>query len=216
MLKDGRVVTDSHSEGMGYPKEFSIGASEVFKCWDLVLPQLTEGTKATLDCPSYYVWGDAYTQAPLGGEPIPLGSDVDFEIEVMQCNKQPDRDNLADKYFAQPHTTTMQPDRCFYLHSHLGQDTPITWVLTTRDENGVQTAAVEHKVLDDPSQHWYWNIKDGSLHSEAFPDLVLDSSDGMNRVVLAKPNGNEMQKGWDYLATDRMVNGGGYPLKVNN
>jgi len=110
----------------------------------------------------------------------------------------------------------MQPGRCFYLHSHLGQDTPVVWVLTSRDEAGTQTAAVEHKVLDDPAQHWYWNIKDGTLHNEAFPDLVLDAADGLNRVVLSKPNGNDSQKGWDYLATDRMVSGAGLPLKVNN
>lgn len=68
---------------MGYPLEFSVGASEVFRCWDLVLPQLHEGDSATISCPSYYVYGDAYTQAPLGGETIPLQSDVDFEIEVV-------------------------------------------------------------------------------------------------------------------------------------
>lgn len=93
---------------MGYPKEFSVGASQVFKCWDLALPQLHEGDKATLDCPSYYAWGDAYTQSPLGGEPIPLKSDIDFEVEVVQCAHVPDREaTLADTYYKQPHTTTM-------------------------------------------------------------------------------------------------------------
>lgn len=81
-LNDGRVVTDSHSEGLGYPKTFAVGNAEVFKCWDLVLPQLHQGDKATVSCPSYYAWGGAYTLSPLGGEPIPLHSDITFDLEV--------------------------------------------------------------------------------------------------------------------------------------
>lgn len=36
-LKDGRVVSDSHSEPGGLPKTFNLGKSEVFKCWDLAI-----------------------------------------------------------------------------------------------------------------------------------------------------------------------------------
>jgi len=71
-LKDGRVVTDSRGEGDGQPRLFSLGKAEVFKCWDLAVTQLHKGDKAHVSCPAHYVWGDAYTQAPLGGEPIPL------------------------------------------------------------------------------------------------------------------------------------------------
>ena len=202
---------------MGYPKEFSVGASQVFKCWDLVLPQLHQGDRATLDCPSYYAWGDAYTQSPLGGEPIPLKSDIDFEIEVVQCAHVPEREaTLADSYSIQPHTTTMQPNRCFYLHSQLNEDSPMDWVLTTRKDNGQFVAAVEHKVLDDLDQHWYWNIADGSLHNEAHPDMVLDASDGFNRLVLAKPNGNAGQQHFDYMRNDRFVSGGGFHFTINH
>jgi len=34
-LKDGRIVSDSRAEPGGRPKTFAVGASEVFKCWDL-------------------------------------------------------------------------------------------------------------------------------------------------------------------------------------
>jgi len=88
-LPDGRVVSDSRAEPGGLPKTFALGASEVFKCWDLAIPKLNSGTKATLHCPSFYAWGGAYTQAPLGGEPIPLNTDVNFEIEVVNCNSTP-------------------------------------------------------------------------------------------------------------------------------
>jgi len=34
-LPDGRVVGNSKEEPTGLPKRFIVGASEVFKCWDL-------------------------------------------------------------------------------------------------------------------------------------------------------------------------------------
>ena len=90
------------------------------------------------------------------------------------------------------------------------------WVLTSRKDNGQLVAAVEHKVLDDLDQHWYWNKADGSLHNEAHPDMVLDASDGFNRLVLAKPNGNAGQQNFDYMRNDRMVSGGGYHFTINH
>lgn len=51
-LTDGSVVTSSADEGDGRPKTFSVGASQVFKCWDNALPELTEGAKATVKCPA--------------------------------------------------------------------------------------------------------------------------------------------------------------------
>ncbi len=89
-LTDGRLVTDSRAEGLGLPKTFGVGNHEVFSCWDLALPQLRKGDSATLTCPSYYAWGGAYTQAPLGGEPIPLHSDVVFDVDVVDCARHPE------------------------------------------------------------------------------------------------------------------------------
>ena len=88
---DNRMVTDSKSEGAGFPKTFSVGNSEVFKCWDLAVPQLKQGAKARITCPAHYAYGNAYTQAPLGGEPIPLDSDMYFDVEVVECNRTPDK-----------------------------------------------------------------------------------------------------------------------------
>lgn len=122
-LKDGREITNSRAEPGGLPKTFSLGAHEVFSCWDLALTQLHKGDKARLDCPSYFAYGGAFTQSPLGGEPIPLHSDVEFDIEVVDCNRVPE----FTAQVTQPHTTTMQPGRCMYIHAEESaqEDTPL-------------------------------------------------------------------------------------------
>lgn len=95
-LKDGREVTNSRAEPGGLPKTFALGVAEVFKCWDKAVPQLKKGSVATLHCPAYQVWGGAKVSAPLGGEPIPRNSDVDFTIEVLECNRTPNHNTLAE------------------------------------------------------------------------------------------------------------------------
>ena len=90
-LEDGRIVSDSRAEPGGRPLHFTLGDHQVFSCFDIAIPQLKEGATATLHCPSTYAWGGAYTQSPLGGEPIPLHSDVDFQIDVLECNRVPAR-----------------------------------------------------------------------------------------------------------------------------
>jgi FKBP-type peptidyl-prolyl cis-trans isomerase len=94
-LKDGRQITDSRQEPGSQPKTFSVGAREVFHCWDLAIQELHQGDKARLSCPSYYVYGTAFAWAPIGGEPIPLASDVDFDIEVVECNRTPELPDIA-------------------------------------------------------------------------------------------------------------------------
>ena len=88
-LKDGRLVTDSSLEGDSRPKTFALGNKDVWECWELALPQLKKGARAKLSCPGYLVWGGAHTWAPVGGEPIPLHSDIDFEVNVEDCNRNP-------------------------------------------------------------------------------------------------------------------------------
>jgi len=51
---------------------------------------------------------------------------------------------------------------------------------------------IEEKVLEDPSQQWYWNEKDGSLRNAANPDYRLD-----------------MITGWLYLANLSKASQGG-------
>jgi FKBP-type peptidyl-prolyl cis-trans isomerase len=88
-LDNHRVVADTRAQPGGQPTKFVIGASEVFKSWDLVFDQLRETNKATITSPSYLAWGDAFTPAPIGGEPIPLGSNITFDIEVLKCERTP-------------------------------------------------------------------------------------------------------------------------------
>ena len=180
-LKDGRVITDSRSEPGALPKTFNVGSSDVYKCWDLAIPQLHAGDKAHVSCPAKLVYGTSLEIAPLGDDAVPKNSDVDFEIEVLKCNIPPQRTPL--EYYAQPKTTTMQPDTCFYLHLVESENTSLDLVLSTQDEDYAdwwpgKWGIVEQKVVDDPAQQWYFNEKDGSLHNAANPNYTLDEHQG--------------------------------------
>ena len=89
-LKDGRLVSSSSEEADNRPKTFALGNADAFKCWELAIPSLKKGTKARLSCPSDLAWGGAHTPAPVGGEEIPIHSDIDFDIEILDCNRTPD------------------------------------------------------------------------------------------------------------------------------
>jgi len=166
-LKDGRVVTDTRAEAGGLGKTFALGAHETFRCFDNAITQLHQGDKATVKCPSFQVWGDAWTQAPVGGEPIPLGSDVDFELEIVECNRNPE----FTKQTIQPVTTTMQPNKCMYLHLEEADHTAYELVLSCQDGADwgswwpAKYCMLEHKVEDDESQQWFWNDKTGGFHN---------------------------------------------------
>jgi len=153
-LKDGRLVTDSTQEADGRSKTFALGNSDVFKCWELALPSLRKGAKARLSCPADLTWGGAYTQSPMGGEPIPEHSDIDFDIVVEDCNRTPDHNTKAE---VQPRTTTMQPNACMYLHLEEGDHTGYDLVLSTEEDDfsehwPAKYAMLEQKVLDDTAQ----------------------------------------------------------------
>lgn len=156
-LKDGRLVSDTRAEPGGLPKTFALGAHETFKCLDNAITQLHQGDHAHLDCPSFQVWGNAYTQAPLGGEPIPLGSDIDFEIDIVECNRTPSR----VQFFKQPYTTTMQPGQCMYLHFTEGEEHTANDLVMTVEEGeykkGSKHVYLDHKLAADPTQQWFWN-----------------------------------------------------------
>jgi hypothetical protein len=184
-LMDGRVVTDSRAEPGGVPKTFALGASEVFKCWDLAIPQLHNGDHATISCPAAFAYGNAWTQAPLGGEPIPLGSDMVFDIEIEDCNHAPDHNTKRE---IQPVTTTMQPDQCFYLHMQATEHTAFDFVLSTEAENyadwwAAKYAIIEHKVVDDESQQWYYDETTKSIHNAADPTYFLDHDMGWAMIA---------------------------------
>lgn len=170
-LKDGRVVSDSRAELGGLPKTFALGAHEVFSCWDLAIPKLQQGSIARLSCPSYYAWGGARTWAPVGGEPIPLHSDVDFDVEVVECNRTPD----FTEYMRQPITTTMQPGRCMWFHLEEADSTGNDMVLTEQEGRAI----IHNKQRGDASQQWRWvggkivNIGTGTELRDASGDATL-------------------------------------------
>jgi len=167
-LPDGRVVTDSRAEPGGLPKTFALGAHEVFSCWDFAITKLKKGSTAQLNCPSYYAWGGAYTQSPLGGEPIPLNTDVNFDIEIVDCNRTPE----FTEYRRQPISTTMQNDKCMWFHLEESDATSNNMVLTVQDGELVVT----HKQMGDPSQKWY-GYKEGprdNLHYIYSEKVELD------------------------------------------
>jgi len=168
-LKDGRVVTDSRAEAGGLPKTFALGAHEVFRCWDLALPKLKQGSKARLDCPSYYAYGNARTWPPVGGEPIPLNSDVDFDVEVVECNRTPD---FTD-YYKQPKTTTMQPNKCMWLHLVESDATVNEMVLTEQEGKAI----IHNKQRGDLSQQWEWNDKNQLVNLGTKKQLIDDNGD---------------------------------------
>jgi hypothetical protein len=164
---DGRVVTDSRAEPGGLAKTFNVGNSEVFRCWDLAIQQLHSGDNVTLKCPANLAWGQAYTWAPVGGEPIPLGSDIYFDLEIEDCNIHP-----TTIEHPQPVTTTMQPDICFYLHFVPSEHTAFELVLSHEaDEYAkfwpAKYAMIEHKVIDDPAQQWTYDEKTGAIKNIA-------------------------------------------------
>jgi len=117
----------------------------VFKCWELAIPNLRKGAKATLSCPEDLAYGGAHTWAPLGGEPIPLHSDIDFEVEIVDCNRTPDHDKKEE---VQPRTTTMQPDRCMYLHLEEGDHTGYDLVLSTEEDEFSEFWPAKYAMLE--------------------------------------------------------------------
>ena len=74
----------------------------------------------------------------------------------------------------------MQPDTCFYLHSKTGADENIDQVLTVVGNK----LSIEHKVVFDEEQQWYWDIKTGFLSNGAHADLVVDYSEPLKGLTL--------------------------------
>jgi len=186
-LMDGRMITDSKSDSNKMKTTFAQGNREVFRCFELVAAQLHKGDKAHVTCPANLVYGQAFTWSPLGGEPIPLGSDMQFDIEIQDCNVIPTK-RAPD---TQPRTTMMQPDQCFYLHLDSSEHTSLDLVLSTEQKRHADNwpakyAMVEHKVVDDLSQQWYYDEATGSIRNGADPTFFLDNDFGWAMVAEAK------------------------------
>lgn len=174
-LKDGRQVENTGDQGDGRDLVISLGASETFKCFELGLGQLKQGDKAKLHCPYDLAYGNAYTWPGVGGEPIPLHSDIDFDVQIKECNKVPER----TAYFTQPVTTTMQPGVCMYLHVFAEDDVEHKLVLSAVDNGPTPlNVLIEEQVFDDKSQQFFYDDSDKTLYNAAHPDLRLSELPG--------------------------------------
>jgi hypothetical protein len=77
------------------------------------LTQLRAGAKAHIECPSFYAFGGALTQSFLpGGLPLPLHADVEYQLEVKDCNMNP----VEPKEPPTPKKIGMQANRQMSLH----------------------------------------------------------------------------------------------------
>ena len=86
----------------------------------------------TLHCPSHLVFGTKDHNSPLTGEIIPKNSDIDFELEIVDCNRNLTPEEKNPKRYDQPKSTTMQPDSCMYLHLVESDNTGMDLVLSTQ------------------------------------------------------------------------------------
>jgi hypothetical protein len=144
ILGDGRVVDGTKEKGDGRPLEITVGSRQSFNCFDIAFPELRQGDHATLHCPAFYAYGGARTVSPIDDFEIPLWSDIKFEVEMLTCDVAPHKVDQAQIYTA-PHTTTLQPHRCFVLRSYHEQGSGNTdFVLTNVGVDGTRQLAIEH------------------------------------------------------------------------
>ena len=87
----GRLVADTHQTGQGLPLTIALGQGQTFRCFEVGFTKLTQGSKAVLNCPYDMAWGNAFTWPAIGGEPIPLHSDIKFKAEIEECQRNPRR-----------------------------------------------------------------------------------------------------------------------------
>lgn len=224
ILGDGREIENTRErfgEGqISRPDVITVGSRQSFNCFDIALPQLREGDKATLKCPSYYAYGGAHTISPLSDFTIPLNSDVTFEVEMLKCGVAP---HVQDPtVFTQPHTTTMQPNKCIVFRSYHEQGSGNTdFVLSTVPYEGndaLRQLSIEHYQVDDKDQQWYYDDKYGQIYNSAYPDLRVDSHAGeKRRIVLAKRNdANQFQNSIDYTSFDQLLTSEAFPFTVDH
>jgi FKBP-type peptidyl-prolyl cis-trans isomerase len=77
-LEDGRVFDSSRARGQ--PLKFMLGTSQVVLGWDLGIAEMLVGETAVLTVPPDYGYGNR----PTG--PIPAGSTLTFEVELMSAS----------------------------------------------------------------------------------------------------------------------------------
>lgn len=136
---------------------------------------------------------------------------------MLKCDVSPHRVDQAAIYTA-PHTTTLQPHRCFVLRSYHEQGSGnLDFVLTNVNVDGVRTLAIEHFQPDDKDQQWFFNDRDWSIYNGSYPKLRVDSAKGKERrIILAEADNSEGQTGFDYTSNDQMMTIKGFPWTVDH
>jgi FKBP-type peptidyl-prolyl cis-trans isomerase FkpA len=81
-LPDGKEFTSNQ----GIPKELKL-TNTILKCWNEGLQKMRVGGKALLSCPPALAYGEN------GGELVPPGVAVAFEIELLDVKKEPQGSN---------------------------------------------------------------------------------------------------------------------------
>ena len=207
LMHDGRVYTDTRQEGRGDPTIFNLGGHHVIKCLDIALSQLKAGAKAHIECPSFYAYGGAFTQSFLkGGLPLPLHADVEYEIEILNCNENP----VKWPEPAKPKKIGMQGHRQMSLHiaKDLGtQDL----VLTCQDDDGMKAPGfekfpalqcyLEEYIKGDTNQLWVWDPDTFYLKNVAtgmYLNVYRDH--GLRRLMMGHYDIGKVN--WDIVAKD--------------
>lgn len=82
------------------------------------------------------VWGGARHIAELDGEPIPLNSDVTFEVDFIKCGRD-DPPSPPDPPMPDPPQPTIKNDTCFYIHvwDDSSQVCDLVWACSEPCEN---------------------------------------------------------------------------------
>ena len=86
-----------------------------------------------------------------------------------------------------------------YLHLEEANHTAYELVLSCQDKNWgswwpAKYCMLEHKVVDDESQQWFWNEKTGALHNSANPKYTLDVDNGWLMIAETKSNSPDLSK----------------------
>jgi hypothetical protein len=83
----------------------------------------------------------------------------------------------------------MQEDTCFYLHNVASDSTSLDLVLSTNADDKFAAfwpgkyLFVEHKVVDDPTMQWYYDMKTGGIHNGQDTDYYLDFDFGWAMIA---------------------------------
>ena len=86
-----------------------------------------------------------------------------------------------------------------YLHFEEADHTGYDLVLSAQEEDWgswwpAKYALLEHKVVDEKSQQWFWNEKTGTLHNAAHPKYTLDVDKGWLMIADTQSKASDLSK----------------------